>query len=87
MHSSKLEGYFATIECGGKVRWTNGNKCIEGAMIACKMEAIQRACCAQTREVRKPPSPDAKKWAHEIAGLVDGIFNKSVQSLGVPLPG
>lgn len=28
-----------------------------------------------------------KELAHEIAGLVDGIFNKSVQSLGVPLPG
>jgi len=28
-----------------------------------------------------------KELAHEITGLADGIFNKSVQSLGVPLPG
>lgn len=28
-----------------------------------------------------------KELAHEIAGLIDGIFNKSLQSLGVPLPG
>lgn len=50
LHSSKLEGYFVpksrSIECGSKVIWTNGNKCIERAMTACKMEAIQRAYCA-----------------------------------------
>lgn len=61
MHSSKLEGYFApksrNIERGGKVGWANGNKCPEKAMIVCKMEAIQRAYCAQTREAGKSPSP------------------------------
>lgn len=58
MHRSTLiEGYFApksrNVECGGKVRCTNGKNCTERAMIACKMEAIQRAYCVQTEESRK----------------------------------